>query len=114
MNTSDSLDIIRRALGGDMESQGISMLLKIMLLDPQPVLVSELIVLVGVTHGSIVRNLRLLGSDDDHPRGGKCAGLIQCHYDPADKRRKLVNLSPKGRLLRSILQALSTPTHPKP
>ena len=103
---ADSYDLIRREAGGDLESQGASLLLHIMAHDPNPLLVKELMVMVDVTHGSIIRYLRLLGSDDDHPRGGECAGLVQCVIDPADKRRKLVTLSAKGRRLQAEISEI--------
>jgi len=100
-NLTKTFDIIRRYAGGDLETQGVSLLLHVMEHDPNPLLVKELMDMVGVSHGSIIRYLRLLGSDDDHPRGGECAGLIQCVIDPADKRRKLVQLSTLGRMMRT-------------
>jgi len=105
MNTlnklNDTFDIMRRYAGGDMETQGVSIMLHVMQHDPNPLLVRELMDMVGVTHGSIIRYLRLLGSDDDHPRGGQCAGVIQCIIDPTDKRRKIVQLSTLGRMMRA-------------
>ena len=97
---SVALDMIRKATSGDVESQALALLLHVLVRDPDPLLVKDLTRMVGVSHGSIIRNLRLLGSDDDHPRGGKCAGLISCTIDPNDKRRKLVMLSAAGRRLR--------------
>lgn len=99
----DSLDAIRDAVGGDLETQGVAVLLNVMRVDPQPILVRELVKEVRVTQGSVARYLRLLGDANDHPRGGECAGLLQCTIDPTDKRRKLVTLSPKGRALKTCL-----------
>ena len=103
---AEAYDLIRRESGGDLESQGASLLLHIMTHDPDPLLVKELMLMVDVTHGSIIRYLRLLGSDDDHPRGGECAGLVQCVIDPTDKRRKLVTLSAKGRRLKAKISEI--------
>ena len=93
------IDTIRNSTCSDIEAQGISLLLHVMSHDPNPLTVKELQDLVGVSHGSIIRYLRLLGNNDDHPRGGECFGLIQSQYCTEDRRRKLVNLTSKGRRL---------------
>lgn len=108
VRTTMALDLVRRAVGGDIESQGVAVLYNVMNNDPDPLTINDLMRLVGASHGSISRYLRLLGSADDHPRGGKCHELVMCVEDPSDRRRKLVTLSPKGRRLRSALSSLLT------
>lgn len=98
------IDRIREATTSNIESQGISILLHVMEHDPNPMLVKELQSAVGVSHGSIIRYLRLLGNNDDHPRGGECFGLIQSVYCTEDRRRKVVTLTAKGRQLKQELQ----------
>jgi len=98
------VDTIRNSTCSDIEAQGISLLLHVMSHDPNPLTVKELQDLVGVSHGSIIRYLRLLGNNDDHPRGGECFGLIQSVYCTEDRRRKLVTLTTKGRKLNQELQ----------
>lgn len=105
-NVSKAIDIIRKAAGGDMETQGIAILFAVMSRDPDPLLVKDLMNMVGVSHGSTIRYLRLLGSDDNHPRGGECLGFLQSTQDSSDKRRKLVTLSAKGRRLRAELNGV--------
>ena len=100
----NTIDRIREATTSNIESQGISILLHIMEYDPNPMLVKELQDLVGVSHGSVIRYLRLLGNNDDHPRGGECFGLVQSVYCTEDRRRKLVTLTTKGRQLKRELQ----------
>ncbi|MCP4126776.1 MAG: hypothetical protein GY753_06910 [Gammaproteobacteria bacterium] len=110
LGVSASLDSIREAVGGDLETQGAALLLQVMCHDPHPLLVKELVVLVGVSHGSIVRYLRLLGNEGGHPRGGECADLVQSVTDPTDKRRMLITLSPKGRRLKAEITHWFNPT----
>jgi len=98
------IDTIRNSTCSDIEAQGISLLLHVMSHDPNPLTVKELQDLVGVSHGSVIRYLRLLGNNDDHPRGGECFGLIQSVYCTEDRRRKLVTLTTKGRQLKRELQ----------
>ena len=101
---ANMIDTIRNKTCSDIEAQGISILLHVMCHDPNPLTVKELQDLVGVSHGSIIRYLRLLGNNDDHPRGGECFGLIQSQYCTEDRRRKLVTLTTKGRQLNRELQ----------
>ncbi len=102
--TAKIVDRIREVTTSNIESQGVSILLHVMEHDPNPMLVKELQSEVGVSHGSIIRYLRLLGNNDDHPRGGECFGLIQSQYCTEDRRRKLVTLTSKGRKLKTELQ----------
>lgn len=101
-----SFDMIRQSIGQDIETQALALLLHTMTHDPNPLLVKELQDLAKCSHSSASRNLRVLGSSDDHPRGGECAGLLQAVIDPKDKRRKLVTLSAKGRRLKAQLSTM--------
>jgi DNA-binding MarR family transcriptional regulator len=103
---SSIFDEVRKEAGADIESQGISLLFHVMNHDPDPLLVKELQALVQISHGSVIRNLRVLGSADDHPRGGECKHLIKTFTDTKDRRRKLVMLSHKGRQLRERILSI--------
>ncbi len=99
---------VRQEAGSDVEAQAVSILFSVMSHDPNPLLVKELQSLCSCSHGSVIRNLRILGSDDDHPRGGECKHIIKTIIDPKDRRRKLVTLSHKGRQMRDrILNILN-------
>lgn len=98
-----AVDFIRSEVSTDLEAQGLSIILNVMWLSPQPMLIAELQELVGISHGSVARYLRVLGDSDDHPRGGACANILHVYTDVTDARRRLVMLAPKGVEMRKEL-----------
>ena len=97
------IDLIRNDIGHDTEAQALSLLAHFMTHDPNPLLIKELISLTGATQPSVIRYIRILGDNDDHPRGGECLGVLQVVSCSEDKRRKLITLSSKGRRLKKHL-----------
>ena len=106
---SKIVDLIREETVKDIEAQAISLLLNVMIYDPRPLSFKELAKLTKSTDNSVSRYSRILGSDDDHPRGLKCHNLLQSHTLLSDARIKLIKLSPRGSKMKErILSVLGS------
>lgn len=98
---SECLDVLREETHHAIEAQSLSVLINVMAVDPDYLYVSDLMELTNSSQGSVQRNLRILGSEDNHPRGKKCYNLLESHFLISDMRRKAVVLSPKGKALKA-------------
>ena len=105
-NITNIIDTLRSEAGESIEAQGLSLLTHVMAHDPDPLIVKELMDLTDSSQASVIRNLRVLGVKDEHPRGDVCRGLLNSITCSKDRRRKVVTLSAKGRRLKSKIENL--------
>ncbi|OUE44484.1 hypothetical protein BZY95_06355 [Billgrantia desiderata SP1] len=84
-----------RELHPEIQAQSIHLLLEVAI---QPdITMGELIRKTHLSQASCSRNVSLLSDMDRHDRPG--LGLVEAREDPAERRRKIVRLTPKGREL---------------
>lgn len=89
-----------RKMDPEIQAQAIILFLKAAANDDQ-ITMSELQQWSGLATSSISRNMALLGETNRHGEPG--LNLVRAYEDVADRRRKIVRLTPKGRAVFSSL-----------
>jgi len=84
--------------------QQFRVFVEVALHDPEPMPMSELSVAVGIAQSSVSRNVAALSSWSRHHEKGH--ELLRAYEDPMNRRRKLVELTPKGKAVKSRLDKL--------
>lgn len=88
-----------RALHSEIQAQTIHVLLEVAI---QPdITMGGLVKKTGLAQASCSRNVSLLSIRDRHDRPG--LGLVESEEDPAERRRKIVRLTPNGQELIALL-----------
>ncbi|EWG97932.1 MarR family winged helix-turn-helix transcriptional regulator [Halomonas sp. BC04] len=88
-----------RAVQSEIQAQSIHVLLEVAI---QPeITMGGLIKKTGLSQASCSRNVTLLSDQDRHGKPG--LGLVEAEEDPAERRRKIVRLTPKGKELIALL-----------
>lgn len=72
--------------------------------DPKPVAMSDLAKKLGIAHSSVTRNVQALSGTNRHGKRGH--GLLHTWVDSKDRRVKMVELTPQGRRVRTLIEAI--------
>ena len=83
-----------REIDGEMQAQAIAVLLKVAK-NPLPLKMSEIAEELGLSQSTISRNVAYLGDWNRRKEAGH--KLVEAYEDPAERRRKLVRLTAKGK-----------------
>ena len=92
-------------LDQEMPIQQLRVYVEVALRDPEPTPMSELSIAVGIAQSSASRNVAALSNWNRHHNKGH--DLLRAYEDPMNRRRKLVELTPKGRALKARLEKLN-------
>ena len=93
---SSLLKIIERfrEIDGEMQAQAMAVLLKVAK-SPLPLKMADIAEELGLSQSTISRNVAYLGDWNRRREAGH--KLVEAYEDPAERRRKLVRLTAKGR-----------------
>ena len=83
-----------REIDGEMQAQAIAVLLK-GAKNPLPLKMAEIAEELGLSQSTISRNVAYLGDWNRRKEAGH--KLVEAYEDPAERRRKLVRLTAKGK-----------------
>lgn len=83
-----------REIDGEMQAQAIAVLLKVAK-NPLPLKMAEIAEELGLSQSTISRNVAYLGDWNRRKEAGH--KLLEAYEDPAERRRKLVRLTAKGK-----------------
>ena len=83
-----------REIDGEMQAQAIAVLLKVAK-NPLPLKMAEIAEELGLSQSTISRNVAYLGDWNRRKEAGH--KLLEAFEDPAERRRKLVRLTAKGK-----------------
>ena len=83
-----------REIDGEMQAQAIAVLLKVAK-NPLPLKMAEIAEELGLSQSTISRNVAYLGDWNRRKEAGH--KLVEAYEDPAERRRKLVRLTAKGK-----------------
>ena len=83
-----------REIDGEMQAQAIAVLLKVAK-TPLPLKMAEIAEELGLSQSTISRNVAYLGDWNRRKEAGH--KLLEAYEDPAERRRKLVRLTAKGK-----------------
>lgn len=92
-------------LDQEMPIQQLRVYVEVALRDPEPTPMSELSVAIGIAQSSASRNVAALSNWNRHRSKGH--DLLRAYEDPFNRRRKLVELTPKGKALKARLERLN-------
>lgn len=105
---SSLLKIIERfrEIDGEMQAQAMAVLLKVAK-SPLPLRMAEIAEELGLSQSTISRNVAYLGDWNRRREAGH--KLVEAYEDPAERRRKLVRLTAKGkRFVKSLNEIIYT------
>ena len=105
---SSLLKIIERfrEIDGEMQAQAMAVLLKVAK-SPLPLKMAEIAEELGLSQSTISRNVAYLGDWNRRREAGH--KLVEAYEDPAERRRKLVRLTAKGkRFVKSLNEIIYT------
>lgn len=93
---SSLLKIIERfrEIDGEMQAQAMAVLMKVAK-SPLPLRMHDIAIELGLSQSTISRNVAYLGDWNRRKEAGH--KLLEAYEDPAERRRKLVRLTAKGR-----------------
>lgn len=91
-------------LDPEMPMQQFRVFVEVAIHDPKPMPMSELSIAVGIAQSSVSRNVAALSSWSRHRERGH--ELLRAYEDPMNRRRKLIELTPRGRAVKSRLEKL--------
>ncbi len=94
-----------RAMDPEMPLQTVMTYLVVAAKDPKPVLMSDLATRLDIAHSSVTRNVQAMSEYNRHGKSGH--GLLVTSNDAKDRRVKWVALTPKGRRVKTLLEAMS-------
>ena len=83
-----------REIDGEMQAQAMAVLLKVAK-SPLPLKMHDIAVELGLSQSTISRNVAYLGDWNRRKEAGH--KLLEAYEDPAERRRKLVRLTAKGK-----------------
>lgn len=83
-----------REIDGEMQAQAMAVLLKVAK-SPLPLRMHDIAVELGLSQSTISRNVAYLGDWNRRKEAGH--KLLEAYEDPAERRRKLVRLTAKGK-----------------
>ena len=83
-----------REIDGEMQAQAMAVLLKVAK-SPLPIKVHDIAVELGLSQSTVSRNVAYLGDWNERKEAGH--KLVEAYEDPAERRRKLVRLTAKGK-----------------
>ena len=83
-----------REIDSEMQAQSMAVLLKVAK-SPLPLKMGEIAEELGLSQATISRNVAYLGDWNRHKQAGH--KLVEAYEDPAERRRKLVRLTAKGK-----------------
>lgn len=83
-----------REFDGEMQAQAMAVLLKVAK-SPLPIKMHDIAVELGLSQSTISRNVAYLGDWNRRKEAGH--QLVEAYEDPAERRRKLVRLTAKGK-----------------
>ena len=83
-----------REIDGEMQAQAMAVLLKVAK-SPLPLKMADIAEELGLSQSTISRNVAYLGDWNRRREAGH--KLVEAYEDPAERRRKLVRLTAKGR-----------------
>lgn len=95
-----------REIDGEMQAQAMAVLLKVAK-SPLPLRMAEIAEELGLSQSTISRNVAYLGDWNRRREAGH--KLVEAYEDPAERRRKLVRLTAKGkRFVKSLNEIIYT------
>lgn len=83
-----------REIDGEMQAQAMAVLMKVAK-SPLPIRMHDIAIELGLSQSTISRNVAYLGDWNRRKEAGH--KLLEAYEDPAERRRKLVRLTAKGR-----------------
>ena len=83
-----------REIDGEMQAQAMAVLMKVAK-SPLPLKMHDIAIELGLSQSTISRNVAYLGDWNRRKEAGH--KLLEAYEDPAERRRKLVRLTAKGR-----------------
>lgn len=93
-----------RAMDAEMQLQTVMTYLVVASRDPRPVAMSDLSKKLGIAQASVTRNVQALSGTNRHGKRGH--GLLHTWVDAKDRRLKMVELTPQGRRIRALIEAI--------
>lgn len=103
-----ALGVFRREVKADVKVQHLSLLVALMIHEPEALSYEELVMVTGTAKASVSRAVKLLGVDmvqtkRNGPWTDRGLGLVDARPDPYNPRRYVVRLTTAGLKLRDKL-----------
>lgn len=93
-----------RAMDSEMQLQTVMTYIIVAAKDPRPVAMSDMAKKLGIAQASVTRNVQSLSGTNRHGKRGH--GLLHSWVDDKDRRVKMVGLTPQGRRIRALIEAI--------
>lgn len=99
---SDTLEFFRHELKGEIQAQQLVVLL--LIYNNKDITMLDIINKTGLSQSTISRNIALLLEWFNYSKRQAGAGIVNIYEDPMDRRRKVIELTAKGKALFARLE----------